>query len=137
MLQEENRRGQDLRGKLSGFETWRDPGQKKTWGENTDAGREVQPWEGTGVPVLHETHREKILPVTERKMGPDRCWDCVDPANVCFGDDQVEEKGQRICQGNNRCRRMGQADLGVMLKVAVFITVAEFHPDPGALCLAQ
>lgn len=30
-------------------ETERDPGWKKTWGENTDAGKEAQPWEVTRV----------------------------------------------------------------------------------------
>lgn len=90
-------RGPGSEGKAeSGFETWRDPEWNKTWGENTDAGREVQPWEGTRVHTLHEKHREKILPVTGRKIGPGRCWDCMDPANVCFGAGQVEEKGQCI-----------------------------------------
>lgn len=56
----------------------------------------------------------------------------MDPANVCFGAGQVEEKGQCICQGNNRCQRREQADLGAVLKVALFITAAEFHPDPGS-----
>lgn len=54
---------------------------------------EVQPWEGIRVHMLHETYREKILPVTGRKIGPGRCWYCLDLANVCFGKAQIEEKG--------------------------------------------
>lgn len=51
---------------------------------------EVQPWEGIRVHMLHETYRKKILPVTGRKIGPGRCWDCLDLANVCFGKAQIE-----------------------------------------------
>lgn len=79
---------------------------------------EIQSWEGIRVHMLHETRRQKILPVTGRKIGSGRCWDCVDLSNMCFQQGQVEEKGQ-----------CGQAGLEAMLKVTVFITVAEFHAD--------
>lgn len=87
------------------------------------------PGRGQGCICSMKHTEKKILPVTGRKIRPGRCWDCVDLANVCFGQDQVEEKGQHICQGYNRCQGRGQPNLGAMLKVTVFITAGEFHPD--------
>lgn len=62
-----------------------------------DAGRAAQPWEGTGVHMLHETHKKK---------DPSQCLAeqllaCagvgVGAAKGYFGQGHAKKKGQYIC----------------------------------------